>query len=257
MVELVRRSTDGAVAILTLARPPLNVINLGMLSELASHCDAIASDASVRCVIVTGGTDVFAAGADVSEFAAASAEEMRAMAPRVQQGLGAVASLPQPVIAAVAGYALGGGFELALACDLRVAADNAVFGLPEVLLGIIPGGGGTQRLARLVGTAKAKEIAWTGARFGAEEALAIGAVNEVVPAAELAARSLALARTISERPQLAVRAIKRAVDASESGTPQDGLAAEAYEFGEVFGAADAREGISAFLEKRPPEFRHS
>lgn len=253
MGDLVRISISGSVATIKLDRPPLNVLNAEMLSQYAAACAQLAQQEEIRVVLVTGSDKCFAAGADLSEFAA-NADRMSTLAVGVQDGIGAAALMPQPVVALVSGFALGGGFELALACDFRIAAESAIFSLPETTLGLIPGGGGTQRLARLVGPAKAKEIVWTGARFSAEEALAIGAVEEVVPASELQTRGIALAELLASRPRHALTAAKRVIDGGLAGDLKSGLALEAEEFGKIFAHPDAKEGVNAFLEKREPRF---
>jgi enoyl-CoA hydratase/carnithine racemase len=204
-------------------------------------------------VVVTGGDRIFAAGADIGEFD--GPEEGRAVGAAFLRALDAVAAIPRCVIAAVSGYALGGGCELALACDLRIASERARFGLPEILLGIIPGGGGTQRLARLVGPARAKQLIFTGRQVDAAEALAMGLVDEVVPPEQLHDRALALAAELASGAVVAQGLAKRAIDEGLQGSLADGLALEQQLFAQVFETEDARIGIASFREHGPGKAR--
>ena len=200
-------------------------------------------------VVITGGERIFAAGADISEFG--SADQAGPITVAIHGALDAVAAIPRMVIAAVAGYALGGGCELALACDYRIAGERAVFGQPEILLGIIPGGGGTQRLARLVGPSRAKELCITGRQVKADEALRIGLADEVVPTEELHARALALAAECARGPALAQSYAKQAIDRGLNTSLADGLRIEQDLFVESFRTEDSQIGVKSFLEHGP------
>lgn len=252
----VRLERRGAVAVLTLDRPErLNALNLATLDGIAAACRVLAADDGVRAVVVTGaGEKAFCAGADLKERSAMSPEEVRAYSRKIRATFTALAELPQPVVAAVHGIALGGGTELALACDLRVADETAVFGQTEVRLGIIPGAGGTQRLPRIVGVARAKELIFTGRRVPAAEALAIGLVHEVVPAGRALPRALEVADAIAANAPLAVRAAKRAIDGGLDRPIADGLRAEGEAYETTLYTEDRLEGLRAFAEKRPPRF---
>jgi enoyl-CoA hydratase len=246
----------GAIATIVLNRPDkLNALNEALLGEL---CDALAEldrDASVGAAVLTGaGQKAFAAGADIGAMSRLSTMEAKAFA-ELGQAVGArIEEAHFPVIGAVNGFALGGGCEIALACDFLYASDTARFGQPEVSLGIVPGFGGTQRLARRVGIARAREICMTGDMIGAEEALRIGLVNAVVPQAELMGRARAAATKIASRGPLAVMQCKRAILRGE-GLPLAGACElESQAFAVLFGTADQREGMAAFLEKRTAKF---
>jgi enoyl-CoA hydratase len=239
---------DDGVAVITLANGKVNALSTALLRQL--HDVAVdLTDDPPGAVVVTGGERVFAAGADISEFG--GPEEARVIGGAFRGALDAVAAIPRATIAAVAGVALGGGCELALACDFRLAADRARFGQPEILLGIIPGGGGTQRLARLVGPARAKDIIFTGRQVGAEEALRIGLVDEVVPGAELMERALAHAGELARGAVVAQGLAKRAIDRGLDITLNGGLDLEQHLFAEVFGTDDARTGVESFLANGP------
>src|SRR5690349_1787703 len=208
MSELVRVETDGGVATIRLDRPPMNAINSAVQEQLRAAAAQVTADATVRAVVLYGGGKVFAAGADVKEFAGQDHAHMVRDAPRVMSSIDALARIPKPVIAAVTGYALGGGCELALTADFRVSADNARWGQPEILLGIIPGAGGTQRLPRLIGPAKAKDLIFTGRFVDAAEALEIGLVDAVVPADKVYETALAMAAKFAKGPTYALAAAK-------------------------------------------------
>jgi enoyl-CoA hydratase/carnithine racemase len=254
-------STDErGVATITLHHGKVNALCVGLLDELRDAADALATDPAVRVVVVTGGAKLLAAGADIGEFAAdadpasfriAPSDEVRRIGGAFLEALGALAGLPQPTIASVSGYALGGGCELALACDLRIASTNARFGLPEILLGIIPGGGGTQRLARLVGPAVAKELIFTGRMVDAAEALRIGLVNRVVEAEELDGATDELAGTLAAGPRASLAIAKRAIDQGLAGPLEAGLRLEQDAFVEVFATDEATIGVRSFLEHGP------
>ena len=250
--------TDG-VATLTLQHGKVNALSVEVLGELAAHAATLAgSDA--RAVVITGGARLFAAGADITQFAADVTPERFAVADsaRVREiggaflgALNAIAALPQPTIASISGFALGGGCELALACDFRIASTKARFGQPEILLGIIPGGGGTQRLARLVGPSVAKDLIFTGRQVGAEEALRIGLVNEVTEPEALEERTAEFAATLAAGAPNALALAKRAIDEGLETTLDDGLRLEQDRFVEVFASADATVGVQSFLERGP------
>jgi enoyl-CoA hydratase/carnithine racemase len=242
------RRADG-VAVVRLDHPKVNALSSELLRQLEAAARALTDDPP-GAVVVTGGDRLFAAGADISEFG--GPDDARTIGGGFVRALNAVAAIPRCVIAAVSGFALGGGCELALACDLRIASERAKFGQPEVLLGIIPGGGGTQRLARLVGPSLAKELILTGRQVGAEEALRIGLVNEVVVAPdELHDRAFALAAELAAGAVVAQGLAKRAVDQGLETTLSDGLALEQDLFAQSFATEDARIGVASFLENGP------
>ena len=246
LLSLDRR--DDGVAVLTLANGKVNALSQELLAEIRGAVAELATDLP-GAVVVSGGDRLLAAGADISQFG--GADEAAVIAEGFHSTLDALAALPRFVIAAVSGYALGGGCELALACDYRIASENAVFGQPEILLGIIPGGGGTQRLPRTIGASRAKEMCITGRQVRAEEALRIGLADEVVAHDELHDRALALAAEVA-RGALAAQAIaKRVVDAGLSTSLADGLALEREAFVEVFGTDDSQVGVASFLEHGP------
>jgi enoyl-CoA hydratase len=239
----------------TVNRPDkLNALNRDVLTDLDTLMDEVAADSRVRALLITGaGEKSFVAGADISEFLSSNTADAMAMARRGQDIFARIEHSPKPVLAAVNGFALGGGCELAMSCHVRMAAENARFGQPEVNLGIIPGYGGTQRLTRLVGRGKALEIMMSGGMVDAREALAIGLVNHVTPAAELIAESRKLLLSILARSPIAVARVIAAVNAAHDPSV-DGFAEEVRLFGECFGTEDMKEGVTAFLEKRKPAF---
>ena len=251
MAELVRVETDGGVATIRLDRPPMNAINSEVQEQLRAAAGAVSADPDVRAVVIYGGEKVFAAGADVKEFAGLSHADMVRDATRVMSSIDSLAHIPKPVIAAVTGYALGGGCELALTADFRVAAEDAKLGQPEILLGIIPGMGGTQRLPRLVGPAKAKDLIFTGRFVDAQEALEIGLVDAVVPAAEVYETALTMAGKLAKGPALALAAAKAAIDGGLDGDLASGLRLESHLFASVFATEDRDTGIKSFLENGP------
>jgi enoyl-CoA hydratase/carnithine racemase len=254
MSELVSVSVEDGIATVRLDRPPMNALNAAIQEELRSAAQAVSADDAVRAVIVYGGEKVFAAGADIKEMAAMSYVDMAARAPELSSAFDAIARIPKPVVAAITGYALGGGCELALACDWRVAAEDAKLGQPEINLGIIPGAGGTQRLARLVGPARAKDLIFSGRRVGAEEALRLGLVDAVVPAASVYSTARQLVSRYVAGPAAAIRAAKMAIDGGLSMDLASGLAWESHLFASLFATDDKTEGMTAFVEKRPPKF---
>ncbi len=246
----------GPVAILTLDNPgKLNALSIEMLDAVAHHLDALEADEAVRAVVITGAGDkAFAAGADIGHMREASVDEARAYAERGHEVFARIEGFPKPVIAAVNGYALGGGCELVLACDIRLAADTAKLGQPEVNLGIFPGWGGTQRLPRLTSPGFAKELIFTGRHVGAVEAHAAGLVNHVHPAAELLDRAVAMGEEIARKSPLALAVAKELVNRALEADYQDSLARELAAFGDAFASDDQREGMAAFFEKREPRF---
>jgi enoyl-CoA hydratase len=248
---------QGAVVTLTLNRPEVrNALDAMMIDDLRRAMLAVRAEADVRAVVLTGaGGKAFAAGADIKELAGLTADAARDFSLRGQHVFDLVEGLGKPVIAAINGHALGGGCELAMACTIRIAADVAVIGQPEIDLGLIPGYGGTQRLPRLIGSGRALELLLTGARVSAAEAHRLGLVNEVVPAADLMARGAALAATLASKPPLAVKYILDAVHRGIGMTASEGQRLEATLFGLVSGTEDMREGTRAFLEKRPAAFK--
>ena len=254
MGDLVRLENDGGIATIRLDRPPMNALNTQVQEQIRAVAAAASADPEVRAVIVYGGEKVFAAGADIKEMADMSYVDMAARAEHLSAAIGAVARIPKPVVAAITGYALGGGCELALACDWRVVADDAKLGQPEIKLGIIPGAGGTQRLARLVGPARAKDIVLSGRMVDAAEALRIGLADKVVPAASVYEEALALVRPYAEGPAQAVRAAKAAIDGGVEMDLASGLAWESHLFAALFATDDRGEGMAAFIEKRRPKF---
>lgn len=243
---------DGVSTILLNRPKQLNALNAATTADLLAAFDAISSDTSVRAVIITGAGDrAFAAGADIGELRELeSASAARAMALNSHKLGRLMADLRQPIIAAINGFALGGGLELALACDIRLASETAQLGLPEVTLGIMPGWGGTQRLARVIGPSMAKLLMMTGDRIDAAEALRLGLVERVVPAAELLSTAQQVATKIASLPPLSIAAIKQAVNHGTQMSLDQANAFEAGLFGELAMTADAKEGTSAFLEKR-------
>jgi enoyl-CoA hydratase len=244
-----------AVALLTLDRPEaLNALSFALVDELGGLLAVLDGDPACRAIVITGaGERAFAAGADIRELAGETPRSLRDADPfAVLDGIG---QLRTPVIAAVRGFALGGGCELAMACDMIVAGDDASFGQPEIRIGVIPGAGGTQRLARAIGKARAMELILTGRRIGAAEAASMGLVSLVVPAAETLDTALDLAGRIAAMPPLAVSAAKASVVAAQEHPLGQGLRLERARFEELFGTEDQREGMVAFLEKRPPAWR--
>ena len=248
---------EDAIAVVTINRPKaLNALNAATLSELDLVFTGLAADSTVSVVIVTGaGEKAFVAGADIAFMQKLTALEAREFALLGQAVLNKIENLPQPVIAAVNGFALGGGCELAMACDIRLAAENARFGQPEVGLGVPPGFAGTQRLPRLVGKGRAKEMLYSAEMIDAQEAYRIGLVNRVCPAADLLGTARTLARKIASRGQVAVRLTKSAVNQGLEMDVARAIAYEAEVFGLAFATGDQREGMTAFLEKRPPDFK--
>ena len=240
---------DGGVALLRLNRPPMNPLSIALLEELRDAANALAGDPAVKAVVVAGSEKALAAGADVSELT--DQRSARASTDAFRAAFDAIAAIPRPVIAAIRGYALGGGCELALACDLRVGAESTRVGQPEILLGIRPGAGGTQRLARLVGPARAKELIWSGRQVRADEALALGILDRVVPAEEVEANALHWAAQLGHGAVVAMGLAKRVIDDGLGAPLAHGLDEEADAFVEAFGTEDARLGMESFREHGP------
>ena len=234
-----------------LDRPPLNALDTATQNRLRELAEEAGRRDDVRAVILYGGPKVFAAGADIKEMQAMDHAAMVVRSRALQDRFTAVARIPKPVVAAVTGYALGGGCELALCADYRIAADNAKFGQPEILLGLIPGAGGTQRLARLVGPSKAKDLIFTGRQVKADEALAIGLVDRIVPAAEVYEQARAWAAKLAQGPALALRAAKESVDTGLETDLETGLAIERNWFAGLFATEDRETGMRSFVEDGP------
>ncbi len=242
--------TDGIGTIL-LNRPPVNALNDQLTGELADAAREASESDEIRAVIIYGGEKVFAGGADVKQMAEASYPEMTVRSGRLQATMGLIAGIPKPVVAAITGYALGGGLELALAADFRVAGEGARLGQPEILLGIIPGAGGTQRLPRLVGPARAKDIVFSGRMLKAAEAHAIGLVDVVAPDDSVYQAAQDMVKQYAAGPALALRAAKQAIDHGLDVDLATGLEIERVHFAALFGTEDQRAGMRSFLEKGP------
>jgi enoyl-CoA hydratase/carnithine racemase len=253
LAELVESSRDGGVALLRLNRPEArNALSPEMMEQIAAELERLDPDPEVRCVVIAGSEKVFAAGADIKAMSERSfAEALRHPAASFWRRLAAIKT---PMIAAVSGYALGGGCELALACDMIVAAEGASFGQPEITLGIIPGGGGTQRLARVLGKQLTMEYVLTGRRFDAEAAQEMGVVNRVAKKGKWLEEAMALAKTVAERPPIAARLAKQAVLVAEETALSPGIENERRLYELAMATEDRVEGMTAFLEKREPKF---
>ncbi len=254
--QYLKFSVEDRVGTLTIDHPPVNALNRGTLDELGALLAEIEGRGDVRALIVTGAGQAFVAGADIKEMATVTTpEQAQALLQGGHAVLNRLDSLPIPTIAAVNGYCLGGGNELALACDFRLASDRARFGQPEINLGVMPGFGGTVRLTRLVGPARALEIMLTGADISAQDALRMGLVNRVVPEGTVVREARKLAEILAGKPAGALRAILAQV-ADGYGLPlPDALALESRQFANLLGSPDAREGLTAFVEKRKPTFQ--
>lgn len=249
-------AVENGIATITINRPKaMNALNLDTVTELKDAIEKIAVDKAVKVVVITGaGEKSFVAGADIKEMATKTPAEGREWGQFGQNVFTEIENMPQPVIAAINGFCLGGGCELSCACDIRYASENAKFGQPEVGLGITPGFGGTQRLTRVVGRGQAKELIYTGSLIGAEEAKAIGLVNKVVPQEELMPTVLKLAGKIAKNAPVAVQLSKAAINRGINCDVVTGIAYEAEVFGLCFSTNDQKEGMAAFVEKRKPTF---
>ena len=251
MAEFVRLEVSGGVGTIRLDRPKMNALNVQVQEEIREIAAEATARDDVKAVVVYGGERVFAAGADIKEMADMSYVDMVKRSGALQSAFTAVARIPKPVVAAVTGYALGGGCELALCADVRFAAEDAVLGQPEILLGIIPGAGGTQRLTRLVGPSRAKDIIFTGRFVNAEEALSIGLVDRVMPSDQVYDEALAWARQFDHAATYAVRAAKEAIDQGLDVDLTTGLAIERQQFAGLFATEDRRIGMASFVENGP------
>ena len=247
---------DEGIATITLNRPDvLNALNDQVFNELALAVEELNRDNLVRVVIITGGDKVFAAGADIGQRATASAVDIATVDKPSHRAYQLIENIPKPVIAAVAGYALGGGCELALVADVRIAAENAMFGTPEIKLGIIPGAGGTQRLPRLIGAGRAKELIYSGEFIDAAEALRIGLVNKVVPSDQLMPEALKFAKRLTKLGAIALRMAKTAINEGLQMDLEAGLQYERQCYSLLYATQDQKEGMKAFKEKRKPQFQ--
>ncbi|SFC97162.1 enoyl-CoA hydratase/isomerase family protein [Streptomyces aidingensis] len=246
--------TDG-VGTLRLDRPPMNALDIAVQDRLRELAGELSRRADVRAVVIWGGEKVFAAGADIKEMRAMDHAAMVSRSRGLQDAFTAVARIPKPVVAAVTGYALGGGCELALCADIRIAAEDARLGQPEILLGLIPGAGGTQRLARLVGPARAKDLIFTGRQVQAGEALAMGLVDRVVPAGEVYREAHGWAARLAGGPAMALRAAKECVDTGLEADIDSGLALERSWFSALFATEDREIGMRSFVEEGPGKAR--
>ena len=251
MGEFVRLEVEGGVGTIRLDRPKMNAIDTQLRVELQEAAEQARERTDVRAVVLYGGERVFAAGADIKEMSTMSGVDMLAWGNGLQEAFKVVARLPKPVVAAITGYALGGGFELALTADFRVVGERAKVGVPEIQLGVIPGAGGTQRLTRLIGPAKAKGMIFTGRHVGAEEALALGIADRVVPDAAVYETALEMAASYASGPAVALRSAKQAIDDGLEMDLDAGLRLESALFAGLFCTEDQRAGMASFLEQGP------
>jgi enoyl-CoA hydratase len=248
--QYIRVEREARVGLVRLHRPEVrNALSPDLLRELADALHALDADDTIGCLLLTGGDGVFAAGADIRGMAEMSAIDM--LAADWMERWASIRRIRKPLVAAINGYALGGGCELAMMCDILIAGENATFGQPEVNLGVIPGAGGTQRLTRAVGKVRAMELILTGRSFSAQEALVMGLINRVTPPEATLTEAMAMAKTIAEKPALAVRLAKESILKSLETPLEEGLDAERRLFALLFASSDQKEGMRAFLEKRP------
>ena len=255
MSEFVRLEVTDGVATIRLDRPKMNAISLAVQAELRAIAAEITGREDIKAVVLWGGERIFAAGNDVVEMADMTYSDMVQQSGPLQEAVSAIARLPQPVVAAINGYALGGGCELALAADYRIAAEDATLGLPEILLGIMPGAGGTQRLSRVVGPTKAKDMIFTGRFVKAPEALRIGLVDRVVPAADAYTEAVAWASQFRHGASIALRAAKEAINRGLEADLVTGLAIERHQFAGLFATEDRTIGMTSFVENGPGKAR--
>jgi enoyl-CoA hydratase/carnithine racemase len=252
VADFLTLEVEGGIGTIRLDRPPMNALNAQVQDDLLAICTQIRVRSDIAAVVVYGGEKVFAAGADIKEMQTMSYTDMVDRSAALQGAFTALAQLPKPTVAAVTGYALGGGCELALACDFRVCAADAKLGQPEILLGVIPGAGGTQRLSRLVGAAKAKDLIFSGRFVGAEEALAIGLVDEVVPeGGDVYAAARRRVERFARGPAYALRAAKEAIDRGLEVDLATGLEIERMQFAALFATRDRQIGMTSFVESGP------
>lgn len=251
MGDFVRLDVSDGVATIQLDRPPMNALSTTVQREIRERAREVSERPEVRAVVLYGGPKVFAAGADVKEMADWGYTDAVDHSADLTDCFSAVARIPKPTIAAITGYALGGGCELALCCDLRICGDNARLGQPEILLGIIPGAGGTQRLARLIGPARAKDLIFSGRFVAADEALALGLVNQVVAPDDVLSAAQSLARQLAAGPPYALRAAKEAIDRGLEVDLATGLDIERVQFAGLFATQDRRDGMTSFIEHGP------
>jgi enoyl-CoA hydratase/carnithine racemase len=250
MGEFVSLEITDNIGTIRLNRPPVNALNDQVTEELAAAARAAAAE-DIRAVVIYGGEKVFAGGADIKAMAEAGYAEMALRSGRLHEAMNLLAGLGKPVVAAITGYALGGGLEVALAADFRVAGERARLGQPEILLGVIPGAGGTQRLPRLIGPAKAKDLVFSGRMVTAAEALELGLVDQVVPDSDVYSAAVGMVKRYAAGPALALRAAKQAIDAGLGVDLATGLEIERLQFAALFGTEDQRAGMRSFLENGP------
>ena len=250
-MEFFELNVDGGVATLTLNRPPVNALNFAMQAEMIEASALVTTNPEIAAVVIYGGEKAFAAGADIKEMERLTHDQMVERSYNLHSAFTAIAQIPKPVVAAITGYALGGGCELAMCADLRFAAENAKLGQPEILLGIIPGAGGTQRLTRLVGPSVAKDLVLSGRMISATEALDIGLVDRLFPAESVYSEAVAWARQFVGGPAAAIAAAKRVIDAGQDGTLEQGLEIERQAFADLFATEDRAIGMESFIAHGP------
>jgi len=253
--QFVYAEHEAGIVVITINRPPVNALNAQLIKELIDTFDKLENDPKVSVVILTGAEEAFIAGADIKEIPALNAESGEAFSALGQEMTNRIDDFPRPVIGAIEGLVLGGGCEVALACDIRIASESAKFGQPEVNLGVIAGAGGTQRLPRLVGKGKAKELLFTGEMINAQEALRIGLVEKVVPKGEALNEAKLMAQKIQGKGAVAIALTKKAVNEGMDLPLKEGLEIERDAFGKACASEDKDEGVKAFLEKRRPNFQ--
>ncbi|HVE77020.1 MAG TPA: enoyl-CoA hydratase/isomerase family protein [Actinomycetota bacterium] len=251
MGEFVRLEREGAVGVIRLERPPMNALSGKLVQELDEATREVTASGDIKAVVIWGGEKIFAAGADIKEFTSFTPAGVFDYGKTLQDAFSALAAIPKVTIAAINGFALGGGCELAMTADFRYAAEDAQLGQPEILLGIIPGAGGTQRLPRLVGRSRAKELIFTGRMIKSQEALEIGLVDRVYPAPEVFAKAVEAAQRFAAGPLVALKAAKLAIDRGLESDIDTGMAIERGAFATLFATKDAEQGVKSFIEKGP------